>query len=60
MTTRQLWLLGVLLLENVTNAVEKLDVTLLRIRLEGGDEGVGHGASSLAGDGSIGTAKTLG
>ena len=33
-TTRELWLLGILLFENVADAVQQLDVTLLGVRLE--------------------------
>ena len=50
MAAAQLRLLGVLALELLTDAVEQLDVALLRVLLEGGDEGPGHGARGLAGD----------
>jgi hypothetical protein len=54
MTATQLWFLGVLGSELVTDAVEQLDVALLRVLLHGGDEGPGHGAGGLGGDGCVG------
>jgi hypothetical protein len=39
MATAQLWLLGILCREFVSDAVEELDVALLRILLHGGNEG---------------------
>ena len=56
MATRELGLLGVAGLQLVADAVEQLDVALLRVLLEGGDEGPGHGARCLGGDGGVGTA----
>lgn len=50
MTAAQLRLLGVLGLELVANAVEELDVALLRVLLQRRDEGPGHGSCGLAGD----------
>lgn len=50
MATAQLWLLRVLALQVVANAVEQLDVTLLRVLLERVDKGPRHGSSSLASD----------
>ena len=50
---RQLRLLGIFCLKNIANAIEQLDVALLWILLDSGDEGPGHGASCLCGDGGI-------
>lgn len=55
MATRELGLLGVAGLQLVADAVEQLDVALLRVLLEGRDEGPGHGAGGLRGDGCVGT-----
>ena len=55
MTARQLRLLGVLLLQDVADAVQQLHIALLGILLQGLDEGVGHGARRLRGDGGVGT-----
>ena len=55
MTTRQLRLLGIPGLQLIANAVEQLDVALLRILLEGGDEGPGHGAGGLGLDRCVGS-----
>ena len=57
MTARQLRLLRVLLLQDITDAVKKLDIALLRVGLDGRDESVRHGAGGLVGNGSIGTAR---
>lgn len=54
MTTRELGFLGILGLEDVADAVEKLDVALLRVLLDGRDEGPGHGARGLRRDGGVG------
>ena len=59
MTARKLRLLRVLLFENVADAVEELDVTLLGILLQGGDEGVGHGAGRLCVDGGVGPGSSV-
>src|SRR3569833_1199338 len=58
MTARQLRLLSVLCLQDVANAVEQLDVALLRILLERGDEGPGHGTRRLGRNGGIGATTT--
>ena len=50
MTAGKLRLLRVLLLEDVANAVEELDVTLLGVSLQGGDKGMRHGSGCLGGD----------
>jgi hypothetical protein len=39
MTTAELWLLGVLSGKLVSNAIQQLDVALLRVLLQGSDEG---------------------
>ena len=57
MATRQLGLLGVAGLQLVADAVEQLDIALLRVLLEGGDEGPGHGARRLGGDGYVGSGE---
>jgi len=54
MTTRKLRLLGVAGLQLIADAVEQLDVALLRVLLKGGNEGPGHGASCLGSDGRVG------
>ena len=46
----QLWLLGILALELVPDAVQQPDVALLRVFLQRGNEGPGHGARRLTGD----------
>lgn len=48
MTAAQLRLLVILALELVTNAVQQLNVTLLRVLPECCYEGVRHGASGLS------------
>ena len=53
MTTAELRLLGVFLLEFLTDTIEQGDVALLWILFQGGDEGPGHGARGLPADGSI-------
>lgn len=50
MTAAKLRLLRVLGLELFTDAVEQLNVALLRVLLEGGDESPGHGSGGLASD----------
>ncbi len=50
MTAAQLRLLRVLSVQLVADAVEQRHVALLRVLLERGDEGPGHGARGLAGD----------
>ena len=50
MTAAELRLLRVPALQLVADGVEKLDIALLRVFLERGDEGPGHGACGLAGD----------
>lgn len=53
MTAAELWLLGVFCGKFVANAVEQLDVALLRILLHRRDESPRHSTSSLSGDGCI-------
>lgn len=55
MAARELRPLGVFAGELVADAVEELDVALLRVLLQGGDEGPGHGAGCLGGNGCIGS-----
>ena len=50
MAAAQLWLLGILGLQFFANAVEQLDVALLRVLLQRCDKGPGHGTRGLAGD----------
>ena len=50
MAAAQLWLLGILALELVPDAVQQPDVALLRIFLQRGNEGPRHGARRLTGD----------
>lgn len=57
MTARQLWLLRILVLEDIADAIEELHVALLGILLDGLDEGVRHGTRGLGGDGGIGAVK---
>lgn len=54
-TARELWLLGILLLELVADRVEQLDVALVRVLLEGLDKGPGHGTGGLRSNGCVGT-----
>lgn len=42
----------------VTDAVEELDVALLGVLLEGGDEGPRHSAGGLEADACVSTAST--
>lgn len=56
MAAAQLRLLLVLALELVSDAVEQLHVALVRVLLETGNEGPGHGARGFAADGSVGPA----
>lgn len=53
--TRELGLLGVARLQLVADAVEQLHVALLRVLLEGRDEGPRHGARGLGCDGRVGS-----
>ena len=53
MTGTQLRLLRVFALKLVTNTVEQLDVTLLRVLPQGTDKGPRHGTSRLASNGGI-------
>lgn len=53
MTTAQLRLLRVFCLQLGADAVQELDIALLRILLQCGDKGPGHGARGLAGDLSV-------
>ena len=55
MATRELRLLGVLILQDIADAVEEFHVALLGILLEGLDEGVRHGTCRLGGNGGVGT-----
>jgi hypothetical protein len=54
-TAAQLRLLVVLALELVANAVEKLHVALLRVLLQGRNEGVRHCTSGCSGDVGVGS-----
>jgi hypothetical protein len=54
MTAAQLWLLAVLALELVANAVQQLDIALIRVLLQARQESIGHGTRSLVGNRSIG------
>lgn len=54
-TATQLWLLIVLALELVADAVEQLHVALVGVLLERRDESVGHGARSLTCNVGIGS-----
>lgn len=53
MTAAQLRLLLVLALELVADAIEQLDVALVWVLAERGDEGPRHGAGSLTADTGI-------
>lgn len=53
MAAAKLWLLRVFAFQLITNAVEQLNIALLRVLLERGDEGPAHGTSSLTADGRI-------
>lgn len=55
MTAGQLRLLGVLGLEDLTDAIEQLDVALLRVLSQGRDEGPRHGTGGLRSNGGIGS-----
>ena len=57
MTARKLGLLGVFRGQLVSDAVEELDVALLRVLLQRGDKSPRHGSSSLRSDGSIGSGR---
>jgi len=56
-TARQLRLLRVVRLEQVTNAVQQLQVTLLGVGIERCNERPRHGTRGLRGNRGIGTAK---
>jgi hypothetical protein len=53
-TAAQLWLLLILALQLISDAVEQLHVALVRVLLQTRNEGPGHGACGFAADGSIG------
>lgn len=53
MTATQLRLLRILGLEHVPDGVEQLQVRLVPVRLDGGDEGPGHSARRLGRDGGV-------
>lgn len=55
MRTTKLRFLVVLSLQLLTDTIEQLHIALLRVLFERRDEGVGHGARRLAGDGGIGS-----
>ena len=59
MTARKLWLLSILRLENITDAVEQLDIALLGVCLDSRNECPGHGTSGLGVDGSVGPGSTV-
>jgi hypothetical protein len=52
---RELGPLAVFAGELVADAVEELDVALLRVLLQGGDEGPRHGSRCLGGNGCVGS-----
>lgn len=54
MAARQLGLLVVVLLQNITNAVQELHVALFVVLLKSRDKRIRHGACSLCIDGGIG------
>ena len=53
MAAGNLWLLSISCGQFVANTIEKLYITLVRIFLESGKEGPGHGASGLRGNACI-------
>ena len=53
----QLWFLSILCCKLVADAIEQLDITLLRVLLHRIDESPRHGTSSLRCDGCIGPVK---
>jgi len=59
MTTAQLGLLAIFPLELIADAIEQLDVALVRVLLKTVDEGVRHCACSFALDGGIGPETML-
>jgi len=59
MRTGELRFLTVARRQFVANVVEKLDIALLRVLLEGSDEGPGHGTSSLGCNRGVGSKKVL-
>lgn len=59
MTAGELRLLRILSLEHVADAVEQLHVALLGVRLNGGDEGPGHGTRGLGRDGRVGPESSV-
>lgn len=59
MAARQLGLLSILGLENLSDTVEQLDIALSRIGFQGGNESPGHGASGFSSDKGIGTIEQV-
>jgi len=59
MAAAELRFLGIFGSELVADAVEQLDVTLLRVLLHSSDESPGHSSCSLRGDSCVGPAKWL-
>jgi hypothetical protein len=55
MAAAQLRLLAILALELITNAVQKLNVALVRVLLQARDESPGHGTRGLTLDRRIGS-----
>ena len=53
MTAAQLRLLGIFGFQFISDAVQQLDVALLGVLLQGGDEGPAHCAGGLACDGGV-------
>lgn len=54
-TAGELRLLRILSLQHVADAVEQLHVALLGVRLDGRDEGPGHGTRGLGCNGRVGS-----
>lgn len=54
MTAGQLRQLAVVFGQNVSDAVEKLDIALLRVVPQAGDKSVRHGTRGAVGDSGIG------
>ena len=59
MAARQLGLLRVLRSKLIANAIQELDVALLRVLLHGRDKGPRHGAGGLSCDRGIGPTNEL-
>lgn len=55
MTAAELWLLVVLASKLISDGIQQLHITLLRVLVERSDESITHGASGLSGDGGVGT-----